>query len=153
MGEKVNASYDIENEKIIPGHAGVSFTLADLQSAYDAAAPGETFTVRATVERPEVTTEQLEAGLFRDELSSYTTRVGGAPGRHKNVKLTAERITGYILNAGDTMKYGPLVTPFTAENGYSPGAGLSQRQDRGHDRRRRVPGKLDALRGGAVREP
>lgn len=69
------------------------------------------------------------------------------------MKLTAERITGYILNAGDTMKYGPLVTPFTAENGYSPGAGLSQRQDRGHDRRRRVPGELDALRGGAVREP
>ena len=123
VGEKVNASYDIENEKIIPSHAGVSFTLADLQSAYDAAAPGETFTVRATVERPEVTTEQLEAGLFRDELSSYTTRVGGAPGRHKNVKLTAERITGYILNAGDTMKYGPLVTPFTAENGYSPAPG------------------------------
>ena len=89
VGEKVNASYDIENEKIIPSHAGVSFTLADLQSAYDAAAPGETYTVRATVERPEVTTEQLEAGLFRDELSSYTTRVGGAPGRHKNVKLTA----------------------------------------------------------------
>ena len=89
----------------------------------DAAAPGETFTVRATVERPEVTTEQREAGLFRDELSSYTTRVGGAPGRHKNVKLTAERITGYILNAGDTMKYGPLVTPFTAENGYSPAPG------------------------------
>lgn len=123
VGEKVNASYDIENEKIIPSHAGVSFTLADLQSAYDAAAPGETFTVRATVERPEVTTEQLEAGLFRDELSSYTTRVGGAPGRHKNVKLTAERITGYILNAGDTMKYGPLVTPFTAANGYSPAPG------------------------------
>ena len=123
VGEKVNASYDIENEKIIPSHAGVSFTLEDLQSAYDAAAPGETFTVRATVERPEVTTEQLEAGLFRDELSSYTTRVGGAPGRHKNVKLTAERITGYILNAGDTMKYGPLVTPFTAENGYSPAPG------------------------------
>ena len=123
VGEKVNASYDIENEKIIPSHAGVSFTLADLQSAYDAAAPGETFTVRATVEQPEVTTEQLEAGLFRDELSSYTTRVGGAPGRHKNVKLTAERITGYILNAGDTMKYGPLVTPFTAENGYSPAPG------------------------------
>lgn len=46
VGEKVNARYDIENERIVPSHAGVSFTLADLQSAYDAAAPGETFTVR-----------------------------------------------------------------------------------------------------------
>ena len=123
VGEKVNARYDIENERIVPSHAGVHFTLADLQSAYDAAAPGETFTVKATVEQPEVTTAQLEAGLFRDELSSYTTRVGGAPGRRKNVRLTAERITGYILNAGDTMQYGPLVTPFTAANGYAPAPG------------------------------
>ena len=118
VGGKVNASYDIENGTIVPSRVGVSFTLAELQSAYDAAKPGETFTVAAAVEQPEVTTGALEAGLFRDELSSYTTRVGGAPGRHKNVQLTAERINGYILNAGDTMKYGPLVTPFTAENGY-----------------------------------
>lgn len=123
VGEKVNARYDIENERIVPSHAGVHFTLADLQSAYDAAAPGETFPVKAMVEQPEVTTAQLEAGLFRDELSSYTTRVGGAPGRRKNVRLTAERITGYILNAGDTMQYGPLVTPFTADNGYAPAPG------------------------------
>ena len=123
VGEKVNASYDIENGKVVPSRVGVHFTLADLQSAYDAAAPCEIFTVRASVERPEVTTEALEECLFRDELSSYTTRVGGAPGRHKNVELTAERINGYILNAGDTMKYGPLVTPFTAENGYYPAPG------------------------------
>ncbi len=123
VGEKVNASYDIENEKIVPSHVGVRFTLADLQSAYDAAAPCEIFSVKAQVEFPEVTTEQLEECLFRDVLSTYTTKVGGAPGRHKNVQLTAERITGYILNAGDTMKYGPLVTPFTAANGYSAAPG------------------------------
>ena len=123
IGEKVNASYDIEQEKIVPGRASVSFTLADLQSAYDAAKPCEIFEVKASVDLPEVTTEQLEQCLFRDVLSTYTTRVGGAPGRHKNVKLTAERITGYVLNAGDTMKYGPLVTPFTAANGYSAAPG------------------------------
>ena len=123
LGEKVNAAYDKETDSITPGHAGVAFSLSDLQSAYDAAMPGETFTVRAEVELPDVTEAQLEDLLFRDELSSYTTKVGGAPGRHKNVKLTAERIDGYILNAGETMKYGPLVTPFTAANGYSPAPG------------------------------
>lgn len=123
VGEKVNASYDVENEKIVPSRVGVHFTLADLQSAYDAAAPCEIVSVKAQVEFPEVTTEQLEECLFRDVLSTYTTKVGGAPGRHKNVQLTAERITGQILNAGDTMKYGPLVTPFTAANGYSPAPG------------------------------
>ena len=127
IGEKVNASFDKETGTVVPGHAGVDFTLADLQAAYESAAPGETVDVpNATVELPDVTTEQLEKVLFRDELSSYTTKVGGAAGRRANVKLTASRIDGYILNSGETMKYGPLVTPFTAANGYSPAPGYLQ---------------------------
>ena len=127
LGQKVNASFDKETGKIVPGHAGVDFGFSDLQAAYNAAAPGETVDVpNATVELPDVTTEQLEKVLFRDELSSYTTKVGGAAGRRANVKLTASRIDGYILNSGETMKYGPLVTPFTAANGYSPAPGYLQ---------------------------
>ena len=127
IGEKVNASFDKETGTVAPGHAGVDFTLADLQAAYESAAAGETVDVpNATVELPDVTTEQLEKVLFRDELSSYTTKVGGAAGRRANVKLTASRIDGYILNSGETMKYGPLVTPFTAANGYSPAPGYLQ---------------------------
>ena len=80
----------------------------------------------ATVETPDVTAEQLQKVLFRDVLSTYTTKVGGASGRRANVKLTASRITGYILNSGETMKYGPLVTPFTAANGYSTAPGYLQ---------------------------
>ena len=126
VGQKVNAAYDKEMGSITAGHAGVEFSLEDLRAAYDAARPGETFTVKATVELPDVTEAQLEELLFRDELSSYTTKVGGAAGRRKNVKLTASRIDGYILNAGETMKYGPLVTPFTTANGYSPAPGYLQ---------------------------
>ena len=126
VGQKVNAAYDKETGSITAGHAGVEFSLEDLRAAYDAARPGETFTVKATVELPDVTEAQLEELLFRDELSSYTTKVGGAAGRRKNVKLTASRIDGYILNAGETMKYGPLVTPFTTANGYSPAPGYLQ---------------------------
>ncbi len=127
LGQKVNASFDKETGEIVPGHAGVEFTLEDLTAAYESAAAGETVDVpNATVELPDVTTEQLEKVLFRDELSSYTTKVGGAAGRRANVKLTASRIDGYILNSGETMKYGPLVTPFTAANGYSPAPGYLQ---------------------------
>ena len=127
LGQKVNASFDKETGTVVPGHAGVEFTLEDLTAAYESAAAGETVDVpNATVELPDVTTEQLEKVLFRDELSSYTTKVGGAAGRRANVKLTASRIDGYILNSGETMKYGPLVTPFTAANGYSPAPGYLQ---------------------------
>ena len=127
IGQKVNASFDKASGTVVPGRAGVDFGFSDLQAAYNAAAPGETVDVpNATVELPEVTEEQLNKVIFRDELSSYTTKVGGAAGRRANVKLTASRIDGYILNSGETMKYGPLVTPFTAANGYSPAPGYLQ---------------------------
>lgn len=127
IGQKVNATYDKETGAVTPGHAGVEFTLSDLESAYNAAAAGETVDLpNATVETPDVTAEQLQKVLFRDVLSTYTTKVGGASGRRANVKLTASRITGYILNSGETMKYGPLVTPFTAANGYSAAPGYLQ---------------------------
>ena len=127
IGQKVNATYDKETGAVTPGHAGVEFTLSDLESAYNAAAAGETVDLpNATVETPDVTAEQLQKVLFRDVLSTYTTKVGGASGRRANVKLTASRITGYILNSGETMKYGPLVTPFTAANGYSTAPGYLQ---------------------------
>ena len=127
IGQKINASFDKASGTVVPGRAGVDFGFSDLQAAYNAAAPGETVDVpHATVELPEVTEEQLNKVIFRDELSSYTTKVGGAAGRRANVKLTASRIDGYILNSGETMKYGPLVTPFTAANGYSPAPGYLQ---------------------------
>lgn len=127
IGQKVNATYDKETGAVTPGHAGVEFTLSDLESAYDTAAAGQTVELpNATVQAPDVTAEQLQKVLFRDVLSSYTTKVGGASGRRANVKLTASRINGYIMNAGETMKYGPLVTPFTAANGYSTAPGYLQ---------------------------
>jgi len=126
VGEAVNAVYDHATGGITPSRAGANFTLDELQAAYDAAQPGSTFRFDARITYPEVSTEELEQCLFRDLLSGYTTRVGGAPGRHENVRITAERINGVILNPGETMKYGPLVTPFTAENGYFPAPGYLQ---------------------------
>ena len=61
IGQKVNASYDKETGAVTPGHAGVEFTLSDLESAYNAAAAGETVELpNATVETPDVTAEQLQ---------------------------------------------------------------------------------------------
>lgn len=40
IGQKVNAMYDKETGAVTPGHAGVEFTLSDLESAYNAAAAG-----------------------------------------------------------------------------------------------------------------
>ena len=80
IGQKVNAAYDKETGAVTPGHAGVEFTLSDLESAYNAAAAGETVELpNATVETPDITAEQLQKVLFRDVLSTYTTRSAARP--------------------------------------------------------------------------
>ena len=113
-----NASYDKENGGILPERVHAAFSLDDAVAKMDAAAGGETVRVTRNVELPKVTAEELRSALFRDVLGSYTTRVGGAEGRHKNVQLTASRIDGFVMNGGESIKYGELTTPFTLENGY-----------------------------------
>ena len=113
-----NAYYDKETKSILPGRMHADFTLADAQSKLDAAEGGEDVLITTEVERPAVSTEALKKVLFRDKLSSYTTKVGGAPGRHSNVRVTANKINGVILNSGESMKYGELVMPFSLDNGY-----------------------------------
>lgn len=122
-GEVANASYDAETNTIIPERAAVNFNVAQAQMLLDAAAPGETVTVPATAEKPEVTAEVLKDVLFRDVLGTYTTRVGGAAGRRANVKLTAERVNGFVMNSGEEFNYYTLCGPFSKANGYQSAPG------------------------------
>lgn len=115
----VNASYDKQTGGILPEKVHAEFiSLDDAVAKMDAAVGGETVRITRNVEYPKVTAAALEQVLFRDVLGTYTTKVGGAPGRHKNVQLTASRIDGFVMNSGESIKYGELTTPFTLENGY-----------------------------------
>lgn len=114
----VNASYDKKTDTILPEKVHAEFSLDDAVAKMDAALSGETVQITRNVEYPKVTAAALEQVLFRDVLGTYTTKVGGAPGRHKNVQLTASRIDGFVMNSGESIKYGELTTPFTLENGY-----------------------------------
>ena len=115
----VNASYDKETDSIIPEKVHAEFiSLDDAVAKMDAAVGGESVRITKNVEYPAVTAKELGKVLFRDELGTYTTKVGGAAGRHKNVQLTASRIDGFVMNSGESIKYGELTTPFTLDNGY-----------------------------------
>lgn len=115
----VNASYDKQTGGILPEKVHAEFiSFDDAVAKMDAAVGGETVRITRNVEYPKVTAAALEQVLFRDVLGTYTTKVGGAPGRHKNVQLTASRIDGFVMNSGESIKYGELTTPFTLENGY-----------------------------------
>ena len=122
-GEMINASYDAETDTILPGRGAVNFNVTQAQMLLDAAAPGAQVTVPATSEQPEVSEEELKEVLFRDVLGTYTTTVSGAAGRKANVKLTAERVNGTVLNSGDEFDYYALCGPFTGANGYQPAPG------------------------------
>lgn len=119
-GEMKNASYDAAAGTIIPEQPGADFDVAAVQKALDGAAPGETLTLDAEIEEPQVTAQQLKAVLFRDVLGKAKTHVSGSAGRIGNVKLSAQIINGLVLNSGETFSYNGSVGKRTADRGFKP---------------------------------
>lgn len=116
--EMKNAGYDAATDSITPEQAGVSFDVTQAQKLLDAAAPGQTVSVPATIQQPAVTAEQLKGVLFRDKLGSYTTHVGGSAARISNVRLAAAAVNGTVLNSGDIFAYNEVVGQRTEARGY-----------------------------------
>ena len=118
--EMKNAGYDPETQSLPRERLGAEFDVGAAQKALDAAAPGETVEIPATIEYPRVTAEQLKGVLFRDVLGEARTKVGGTAARISNVKLSASSINGYVMNTGDVFSYNGVVGKRTAANGYQP---------------------------------
>ena len=119
-GEVRNASYDSATDSIVPEQLGADFDIAAVQKAMDEAAPGETVSVPAVIEEPEVTASDLKTLLFRDVLGEARTHVSGSAGRIGNVKLSAKLINGIVLNSGDTFSYNDSVGKRTEARGFKP---------------------------------
>ena len=117
-GEMKNASYDAASGSIVPEQFGADFDVAAAQTALDGAAPGETVSVPAVIEEPEVTASDLKMLLFRDVLGEARTHVGGTSARRSNVKLSAASINEYVMNSGDVFSYNDVVGQRTAARGY-----------------------------------
>ena len=119
-GEMKNASYDAASGSIVPEQFGADFDVAAAQTALDGAATGETVSVPAVIEEPEVTASDLKMLLFRDVLGEARTHVSGSAGRIGNVKLSAKLINGIVLNSGDTFSYNDSVGKRTEARGFKP---------------------------------
>ena len=114
------ARYDIETGQIVDGEVGVILDVEAARLAMDSALNGETVKLPAEVTFPTVTAEELEEVLFRDLLSTCTTKVSGTSTRKNNVKLSGEAVNGTILNDGDIFDYNQVVGRRTEERGYGP---------------------------------
>lgn len=117
-GDVKNAGYDAATDSIIPERIGAEFDVTAAQAALDAAAPGETVTLDATVQLPAVTAEELEGVLFRDVLGQCRTHVSGTAARINNVKLSAATCNGVVLNTGDVFSYNATTGQRTTAKGY-----------------------------------
>lgn len=117
-GEMANARYDTETKEIIPEQRGASFDTVSAQRLLDKAAPGETVSIPADIQEPEVTAEDLKAVLFRDLLGECTTHVGGTAARLTNVRLASAAFNETVLNSGDVFSYNETVGQRTEAKGY-----------------------------------
>ena len=116
--EASSARYDIELGRVVDGAVGVNLDPQTAQAALEAAAPGETIRLPAQVTYPDMTAQELEAVLFRDELGTATTKISGTTARRTNVRLAGEAVNGLILNDGDVFDFNAVVGRRTVEKGY-----------------------------------
>lgn len=116
--EPVNAAYDPDTGEIREGRVGVDLAPAALEAALRGALPGTVVEVEVRVVRQEISADHLRQVLFRDELGSCTTQVGGSAVRRRNVALSAQAIDGTILLPGAAFDFNAVVGERTREKGY-----------------------------------
>lgn len=117
-GKMKNAGYDPVSKSITPEQVGANFDVAAAQALMDAAQPGETISVPADIQMPDVTAEELNKVLFRDLLGECTTEVRGSSARRSNVRLSSASFNGYVLNDGEVFSYNGVVGKRTTAKGY-----------------------------------
>lgn len=78
----------------------------------------EPYYLDLTVVEPKIKSVD-ESSLFRDTLSSFTSRIKDSDAnRLNNVRRAAQSINGVVLNPGEVFSYNNTLGPVTAANGY-----------------------------------
>ena len=116
--EPVDAALDPEAGKIVLHKNGISFDIAEVRSAIAEMGEGSVRSIPLTVTEPEITTEKLEANLFKDVLGQASSKVGGSAARLSNVILAASMCNEKILMPGDVFAYNETTGPRTLAAGF-----------------------------------
>lgn len=120
--EPVEGEFEEKTFKILGGTYGYAFDDEAVNTAVGKAEPGDIIEIPFSWTKPEKSAEDLNGLLFRDKLSTYTTRAGSQGNRDTNIELASAAINGYILYPGDVFSYNGVVGERTPEKGYKPGA-------------------------------
>lgn len=126
FAEAADAYYDAETGAVVDAVRGVDFDTDEAQRLWDAAGFGESVEIPLIITEPAITTEALNAMLFRDELSAATTSLSGSSAnRINNVTLAAKSINGKVLKPGETFSYNETLGQRTEKNGYKAAGAYS----------------------------
>lgn len=79
---------------------------------------GQSISIPMTVIAPKRTAAEVEAVLFRDQLSSYSTPHTSNSNRTHNLALACQAINGTVINAGETFSFNDVVGERTSSKGY-----------------------------------
>lgn len=123
--EPVNATLDPNNGyAVVASKNGTSLDADSAKAMYEGAEENTDVTVPFIISEPEITTEKMNANLFKDTLGTYSSSAaGGTSGRIHNVGLTASICNGQIVLPGETFSFNGVVGDTTAEKGYQEAAG------------------------------
>lgn len=121
-----DAVYDPEQGGVVESVIGRDFDKDAAKRLWDAAQYGDTVVIPLEVTEPELTTEALEAMLFRDELSTSTTYFfSSTQNRIGNISLVADILNGLVMEPGDVFSYNGTVGQRTEERGFKSAAAYS----------------------------
>ncbi len=120
--EAKDAAYEVKDHKItIVSHViGRNFNMEKakelLSSKQQDGVPVE---IPLTLTYPEVYEKELTDSLFKDTLSSFSTRYNQSEkDRSENIRLAAAKINGVILAPGEVFSYNQIVGKRTSEAGF-----------------------------------
>ena len=118
--EPVDAKWDTQTNQIIASSVGYRFDLEAAKAALEAAQPGDVLKFPYEEIQPEIDTDSVTDGMFRDELGTYTAKSGSSYNRDTNLRLACEALDGTILYPGDVFSYNEALGERTPEKGYLP---------------------------------
>ena len=124
LTEAEDAHFEFQDGKpvIVPGKSGTRIDNDQLAQAVSTAATqqlGERSTTVELVEaEPDASVEALEELGIKERVAHFKTPLTNDYLRTENLRLAAQRITGYLVEPGEEFNLLEVIGPVTAANGY-----------------------------------
>ena len=120
----VSSEFNPETNSATASSIGVDFDIMVAAELLGNTLHGRTVEFELLFTYPEYTEDLLNSLIFRDLIGERTTHVAGAYGRVNNVRLSAEKINGYVLLPGEEFSFNRVVGRRTREAGFMSGPAI-----------------------------